>query len=331
MTDAATMTMSCETRTFVLGPTIRQLVQVLRARADQQGILALAVKQYTVEVGAWERSVILEAYNAGTPASIDLAYRLAEAVAVQAKGLNDLVRLTGEPQAPDEQHACTREDLVLDYAMATAIQTELTLAAEDLAAGCHRGQARNLGDVLGRLDRTLHVLREQLRENELNTASCMVPELQTQAPGRSSAPTYSGERPESPAPRRWTSETKARPRRGLSGRLVSSGKQIAVVGVLTALVVVGGMLLWPTLAEKRDLGDGLRFVPGIESYRGAPPALTVRVSPTHWAALDRSGRTAWVWGVVAAASRSGYTKCEFLDPDGAPVAKWAKGGRVSLF
>ncbi len=331
MTDAATMTMSCETRTFVLGPTIRQLVQVMRARADQQGILALAVKQYTVEVGAWERSVILEGYNAGTPASIDLAYRLAEAVAVQARGLNDLVRLTGEPQPSDEQHACTREDLVLDYAMGTAIHTELTLAADDLAASGHRGQARNLGDVLGRLDRTLHILREQLRENELNTASLMVDELRTQAEGRPSGSPSRGEIPESPAPGHWTPEPKTRQRRGMSGRLASSGKQIAVVGVLTALVVVGGILLWPTLMEKRDLGYGLRFVPGIESYRGAPPALTVRVSPTHWAALDRSGRTAWVWGVVAAASRSGYTKCEFLDTDGATVAKWAKGGRVSVF
>lgn len=333
MIEAATMDATRETRTIVLEPTIRQMVQVLRGQTDQVGALRLAVKQFTVEVSAWERSLILEAYDAGSPTSVDLAFRLAEAVAVQAKGLNDLVRLAGEPPAPDEPRTCSRDDLVMDYAIGSAIHAEFAQSIEEMDAGGRRGPARNLLEVDGRLARNLQIIRDGLHEDEINTAGVMASEMQGLATGKAAATAPRADSMErgGPATGRTADGLADHRPKGLRRLVNSRVKQLAAAGVITGLIVACVMLLWPALTEKKDLESGLRYVSGIESYTGAPPALTVRVSSIHWDSLDQAGRMAWVWGVVVAAERSGFSRAEILTPDGKTVAKWAKNGRIALF
>jgi hypothetical protein len=319
-----------------LRPIIGRLLNAIAQHAAPDGKLKIGVREFTLDISPWERGVAIKARERGLSAANYWGYRLLEALAVQAKGFADLSRLRNDPLS-DEQRARCRQDLVADCALGKALEAELAAVIAVLEESNRRGTARNLTGSRQHLAESLGLLREDLTDEERQTADALaerltvVVEEELRTTGTVAA-TPTGPQTAAPAPHASPSPAQPRPRtpqedapKGLTRR------HLVLAGAITFVVVAALTLLLPALLSAQyDATQAFRYLPGVRGYTGTPPLALVTVSADEWKSLDPSGRTRLVAAVGAAMQKEGFTTVKVLTPDQKPVAEWVKdrGSRV---
>jgi hypothetical protein len=326
-------TANLETRPKIeRGPTLRPIVSrllgAINDHAKDEGSLKIGVKQYTVEISAWEREIVLEVKERGLVNTTYWGYRLLEALAVQAKGFSDLSRLSEGGLSAEQDERC-RQDLVADYALGCALEAELTAVIKALEDADRRGAAKNLSDTRHRLSENLHPMRNVLTDEEAGQANTLAAELfvaldEETLQGAGTA-TPSGNAPANPVPvltARPARPTRTAPEAPVEKAL--SGRHLMLAAVGTVLFVVAAAFLIPMVGSSYDVSQAFQHIPGVRGYVGEPPAATVTISPTEWSLLDRPGRSRLVSSIGAALSKAGYTRATIVTPEKTPVAEWVK-------
>lgn len=326
-----------------LRPIVGRLLNAIAQHASPDGKLKIGVREFSLDVSAWERGIAIKARERGLSATSYWGYRLLEALAVQAKGFADLSRLRNDPLS-DEQRLRCRQDLVADCALGKALEAELAAVIAALEAGGRRGTARNLTGTRQHLAESLGQLIEVLTDDERQSADALaervfleveeelrctgtVATLPTGPQPDPSAPPASdpGRAAASSQPRSPVQPASPSPPKGLTR------KHLVLAGAITFVVVAALTLFLPALvAQKYDATQAFRYLPGVRGYTGTPPLALVTVSADAWSSLDQPGRTRLAAAVGAAMQKEGFTNVKLLTPDQKPVAEWVKdqGSRV---
>lgn len=310
-------------RAAVLRPIIGQVLQLLRQSAQKEGGIKIAVGPHTIELSSWERAQLARA-AAAPGAAPDWTSVLLDGVALQARGLNNLVRLAAvAPDNNDMRERC-HKDLVFDVALGAAIHAEAERLVAAFAEAGRRGHAKNVAEFLQRFVQNLDVIKAALPESGVNTALTMSAdlarrELATAGPDADAA----GHEPAAGT----DAEKTGRKTRGRRKGAITTKQMVVAAGVTVALVV-GAMIGIPLLTQSYTIEGGLKYVPGIEAWSGVAPAIRVTVSEKHWSSLQGSERTAMVFAIAAAVSKDGYTSADVLTPDGKLVARWERATGV---
>ena len=326
-----------------LRPIVGRLLNAIAQHASPDGKLKIGVREFTLDISAWERGIAIKSRERGLSAATYWGYRLLEALAVQAKGFSDLSRLRNDPLSDEQRERC-RQDLVADCALAKALESELAAVIAALESTGRRGTARNLTGSRQRLAESLGQLLEELTEDERTAADALVERLflavdeELRCTGTvATPPTEPQPAPPAPAgPARATASSQPRPQAQLHSPSDSRSrgitrKHLILAGAITFVVVAMLTLLLPMLvAQKYEASQAFRYLPGVRGYTGTPPLALVTVSADQWQALDRPGRTRLTAAVGAAMLKEGFTSVKLLTPDQKLVAEWAnnRGSRV---
>lgn len=316
------------------GPALRPIVARLLNAIDQHpspdGKLRVGVREFTLDISAWERGIALKSRARGLSATTYWGYRLLEALAVQAKGFADLSRLRNDPLS-DEQRARCRQDLVADCALAKALEAELAAVIAALEAAGRRGKARNLTASRQHLAETLGQLLEALTDEERPSVDPMAQRLslavdeEIQCTGTVATPP-TGPQPAAPAAS-GPARAAASPQPQSAPRTEGIDRKRLVLAVAITFVLVAALTFFLPLlvAQKYEASQALRYLPGVRGYAGTPPLALVTVSADEWRLLDRPARTRLAAAVGAAMQKEGFTTVKLLTPDQKPVAEWVKG------
>lgn len=314
-----------------LRPIVGRLVGAIHQYGRQDGTLKIGIMEFTLEVPAWERGVVLEVKEQGLANTTYWGYRLVEALAAQAKGLADLHRLNNDPLSDEQRERC-RQDLVGDCALGTALEAELAAVIAALDAADRKGTARNLTGTRQRLAETLRLLNDALTDSERETVDALaqecfvaVDEDTLSAAGSTSRP-VDGQSATGANGSSGPADTTAPSRAGGLSR-----KHLILAGVSTFVVVASLTLLFPLLTEHYEAAQAFRYIPGVRGYAGSPPLASVTVSAEEWKTLDRSARTRLVAAVGAAMQKEGFTSVKVVTPDQKPVAEWVKDQGSKLY
>jgi hypothetical protein len=328
-----------------LRPIVGRLLNAIAQHASPDGKLKIGVREFTLDISAWERGIALKARERGLSATTYWGYRLLEALAVQAKGFADLSRLRNDPLSDEQRERC-RQDLVADCALAKALESELAAVIAALETAGRRGTARNLTGSRQRLAESLGQLLEELTDDERPTADALAERLflavdeelpctgtvATHPTGPQSAPPASADPVRAAAPSQ--PRPQAQPHSHSPSRSQPRGitrKHLILTGAITFVVVALLTLLLPMLvAQRYEASQAFRYLPGVRGYTGTPPLALVTVSADEWQSLDRPGRTRLAAAVGAAMLKEGFTSVKLLTPDQKPVAEWVKdrGSRI---
>lgn len=315
-----------QSRTSALRPIIAQVLQLLRSQAQPEGGIKIAVGPHTIELSSWERAQLAEA-AANPECPTEWASLMLDGVAMQARGLNDLVRLAAIAEGNTDQRERCMKDLVLDVAIGLALRTEIERLMTSLDEAGKRGHAKNLGAFLGRLEKNIEVVRATLSEPDANSAVTLAAEYLPQDYSEPSAPAASrSEETNAPAasePEAQGSTAPAKRKKGIRT------KHAVYASLVTVALVVGAMVGIPMLTESYSVNDGLRYVRGVQGWSGVPPLATVTVRADSWKQLDGPGRTAMVFAIAAAVKKDGYSRADVVTPDGQVVARWDRVNGVS--
>ncbi len=314
-------------RAAALRPIIGQVLQLLRQSAKKDGGIKIAVGPHTIELSSWERAQLAEA--ATDPAQMsDWSTVMLDAVAVQARGLNDLVRLRAVAENNQDQRERCLRDLMFDHALGIAVRTEAERLVLALGETGRRALAKNLAEFLQRFSHNIDVVKAALGESEVNTAETRASELtRAVAVPEEAASAASAARAEPGAA--TVAGPEAADRAGKKKKKGLTLKHMVAASLATVTLVVGAMVGIPLLTASYDVETGLKYVRGVKSWSGTPPLLVVTVSATEWNALEGSGQTAMVFAIAAAARKDGYSRAEVVTPDGKAVARWERATGVS--
>lgn len=320
MPDGAVLDPPAVERGPALRPIMAQVREVLRHQAGGGGTVKFAIKQHVLEVNPWEIAQLQDILTGRPVEEGSYQHRLLEAIAVQAKGLNDLGRLRGEEPLSEDQESRFRQDLVSDLALAQAIYLELEKTVESLSEAGKAGMAKNQSDFNRKMAQTLGILRGPLDSAEVAMAGHLASRLESGPVGVLATQVSRSGELENTAPRASGVAGEEPPGKGKAlGR-----KHMVIAGLLTVVLVVGAFYLIPALTQKYDIGQGLRFVQGVEKYLGSPPNIVVTVKPDFWEGVNSGRRDGMILGVAAAVEREGYTQADFILPTGKRVARWTK-------
>ncbi len=303
-----------------LRPIVGRLVNAMVQHSGLDGALKIGVKEYTLEVSAWERGVVLEVKEQGLANTTYWGYRLLEALALQAKGFADLNRLKHDPLSDEQRERC-RRDLVSDFALGKALEAELEAVIAALDESDRKGPARNLTSTRQRLAENLGPLGEALTDDERSEAEAMAADyfvaLDDQTLSTEASAQRSTEQPAATAATGAAGPAPAQPE-GLKR------KHLVLAGLATFVIVAALTFLVPMLTERYDAAQAFRYLPGVRGYSGTPPAASVTVSAEEWKSLTGPGRTRLVAAVGAAMQKEGFTSVKVVTPDQKPVAEWVK-------
>lgn len=303
-----------------LRPIVGRLLNAMVQHSGTDGVLKIGVKEYTLEISAWERGVVLEVKELGLANSTYWGYRLLEALALQAKGFADLNRLKNDPLSDEQRERC-RRDLVSDYALGKALEAELAAVITALDETDRKGPARNLSSTRQRLAENLGPLGETLTDEERNEAEAMAADyfvavdeetLSTEAGAQRAAEQQAAA---AAGPTRTAASSKPE---GITR------KHLVLAGVGTFVIAAALTFLIPMLTERYDATEAFRYIPGVRGYAGTPPVASVTVSAEEWKSLNGSARTRLVAAVGAAMQKQGFTSVKVVTPDQKPVAEWVK-------
>lgn len=303
-----------------LRPIMAQVREVLRRQASGGGTVKFAIKQHVLEVGPWEIAQLQDILNGMPLEEGSFQHRLFEAIAVQAKGLNDLGRMRSDQPLSEEQIHHFREELVGDLALAQAIYLELEKMVEGMNEAGKAGMAKNQAAFNQKMAQTLALLKEPLDQAELGLASAAASRLESEALN------FSVTQAQPLSDSDTTSQrTTGVQRQDLPEKKKGLGKKHMVIAcTLTVALVVGAFYLIPAFTQKYDISQGLRFVQGVEKYTGTPPNIVVTVQTDFWNGINSGRKDGLILAVAAAVEREGYTRAEFVLPSGKAVAQWNK-------
>lgn len=318
-----------------LKPVIAMIRQLLRKQAAQPGVIKFAIKQYTVEVTAWERSQLEPVLGGETLSPNSYLYRMLEGVAVQAKALKDLQEIEAAQEWTDEQRSTARRNLAFLFALALAIQEELDRTVEEVVAGGRRALGKNLSEFTQRMAQKLQPVRDGLTEEEIRSAEETARSLFSGACETEATGPVPGqpERPAKPEPAPGETVEEKRPRPEPKKSKIQANRGLIIAGVLTFVLVFVAIFLaiYLDLFASKDISEGLRFVQGVRNYSGQVPNLTVTLDPDQWKSYDRGQRTMRLLEIKAAAEKGDYTQAEIRTPDGKVVARWTKENGLVRF
>lgn len=315
----------------MLRPMTARLLNALSQQAQQEGSVTIGIKQYSVEVTAWERGAVLELRDRGLRDTTHWSFRLLEALAVQAKGYADLYRLQSGELSDEQKERC-RQELVADYGLGRAIENELGAAIEVLDASERKGPAKNLNATRLRLRDSLRQFESVLAEPELQRATQLTAEFFVPLDDlltRAVSPDSDAAGPSGPTQLPASSTSVPASSMTRAGRLASQRIPQDRSRLHLALIGLGAFLLFSLVTflillagQRYDVEDAFARTPGVRGMTGEPPRATVTVSAETWKGLDRPGRTRLVSAIGAAVRRAGYSSAVIATPDKKAVAEW---------
>lgn len=318
-----------QSRASALRPIIAQVLQLLRSKAQPEGGIKIAVGPHTIELSSWERAQLAET-AANPDAPTEWAALMLDGVAVQARGLNDLVRLAAIAEGNNDQRERCMKDLVLDLAIGYALRTEIERLIASLDEAGKRGHAKNLGAFLGRLSQNVDVVRAALSEPDANAALTIANDyVQSDAAPDTSAPSAGRTEERATAATATTAEPETTGSATPAKKKGIRTKHVIFASVAMVVLVVGAMVGIPMLTESYSVNDGLRYVRGVQGWSGVPPLATVTVRTESWKQLDGPGQTAMVFAIAAAVKKDGYTRADIVTSEGKVVARWDNTSGVS--
>lgn len=308
-------------RVHALEPFYGKLMELLAIHRDLEAPSQINIAADGLYISKWERDltlVVLEEGGAGQPGWVP---RVADAVAVQAKCLVDLDRLTMAQSTHPELLGTVRQDLVMTEALGKALATELQKVIDGMVVSGEMGPAKKLSQLRNRLKSRTDMLRDVLSQEETERAAELAGEF-VAIPSDALLPD-----PPSHKKRR-------RRRREREPQIVIHSSPIAqeasriktYAAVLLALVAAwGGLVLWPmynqpeleqlTLHDFRNIGE-------IQAIKARAPSLFVTVDGKQWDEMGQNEREFVVDATSRIAVDSGYTGVVFTTGDGRQVAQW---------
>ncbi|NJN64966.1 MAG: hypothetical protein HC882_08895, partial [Acidobacteria bacterium] len=328
-----------------LRPYIEALDQALAASvaADDDVDFVFNFAGQDVRIDPWARGIAGEVLAAEEPAN-DLAFRIVESLALEAKIKEDLARyriatqlqvpkIEGEGEVPTEERtevvrvkapAHVQAEIVRDAALARALLTELQKIIDASVVHGKMGLAKSLNQFKPPLHHALNDLRELLDAAEVQEVDALAQAL-LDVPADAELPQID---PRKRRRRRTSTEGNVTVYEKTAIESRPDGKRIRrMVGALATLVI-----LWAALLIPRLLREDMRAftiadfsqLRGVQSVVARPPSLYVTLDGNVWRSLDERAKRQLVDEIAFDIGRAGYSGARFATANGVTVAQWLR-------
>jgi hypothetical protein len=313
--------------------------------APDAGPAQIRVGTRAVRVESWERRLLREEPTAGGSGRDDMAGLLAQGLALVAKSLVDLQRLSDAGGHHAVDLFALQADLMLDAAIGIALLRELQVTVDTLVRGGRVEDARRITEFRNRLNRLVAEVKNTISDSERRRAETLSGGLGGgDALGRLAAEidahvvqeraAQEKQEQETPSRSRWRPWARRRLRRaGNALRIVvPSRTSVLAAGVVMAAAVWVGLVAVPSaVVRARDPRPVavLRTGP-ILGVDARAPSVYVTVEAVAWDTLGESERLRAMHDLVRGVPSEDWSGVFVRTSDGRPVARWLRSAGIAL-